>query len=205
VGVIENYHHEGLKQDFRQMAFHLTPRDQSFYTLKVDSKSLGQTLAYAKEKYSQIFPGNPFDYFFLDSFFNHQYKNDQQFGQVFGFFAVLAIFVASLGLFGLASFTAAQRTKEIGIRKVLGSSVPNIFLLLSKDFLKLVLIANLIAVPVVWLVMDKWLNTFAFRMDISGWIFIIAACSTTLIALVTVSYQSISAAMANPVRSLRYE
>jgi putative ABC transport system permease protein len=205
VGVVENYHQEGLKNDFRQTAFQLAPRDHSYYSLKVETKDLGQTLAYAREKYSQVFPGNPFDYFFLDVFFNRQYKGDQQFGQVFGFFATLAIFVASLGLFGLASFTAAQRTKEIGIRKVLGSSVPNIFLLLSKDFLKLVLIANLIAVPVVWVLMNEWLRLFAFRIDISFWIFVVAATMTTLIALATVSYQSISAAIENPVKSLRYE
>jgi putative ABC transport system permease protein len=205
VGVVENYHQEGLKNDFRQTAFHLAPRDQTYYSLKVDGKDKGQTLAYAKEKYAQVFPGNPFDYFFLDSFFNRQYKNDQQFGRVFGFFALLAIFVASLGLFGLASFTAAQRTKEIGIRKVLGSTVPNIFLLLSKDFLKLVVVANVIAVPLVWFLMDQWLSTFAFRITIGAWIFLVSATVTTLIALVTVSFQSISAAIANPVRSLRYE
>src|SRR5688572_18850322 len=162
-------------------------------------------MAYAKEKYTQAFPGNPFDYFFLDTFFNRQYKGDQQFGQIFAFFSLLAIFVASLGLFGLASFTAAQRTKEIGIRKVLGSTVPNIFLLLSKDFLKLVIVANLIAIPLVWMMMEKWLSTFAFRIDIGMWIFGIAAVITTLIALLTVSFQSVKAAVANPVNSLRYE
>jgi putative ABC transport system permease protein len=205
VGVVENYHQEGLKEDFRQTAFSLAPRDHAYYSLKVGTKDMGQTLAYAREKYAQVFPGNPFDYFFLDTFFNRQYKNEQQFGQVFGFFAVLAIFVASLGLFGLASFTAAQRTKEIGIRKVLGSTVPNIFILLSKDFLKLILVANLIAIPLVWYLMNLWLDTFAFRISIGAWIFVIAATSTTLVALITVSYQSISAAIANPVKSLRYE
>jgi len=205
VGVVENYHQEGLKTDFRQTAFQLTPRAHAYYSVKVETLDLVQTLAYAKEKYSQVFPGNPFDYFFLDTFFNRQYKGDRQFGQVFGFFAMLAIFVASLGLFGLASFTAVQRTKEIGIRKVLGSSVSNIFLLLSKDFLKLVLIANLIAVPVVWIIMNEWLSLFAFHVHITFWIFIIAAVITILIALITVSYQSISAAIANPVKSLRYE
>jgi putative ABC transport system permease protein len=152
-----------------------------------------------------VFAGNPFDYFFLDTFFNRQYKNDQQFGQVFGFFALLAIFVASLGLFGLASFTAAQRTKEIGIRKVLGSTVPNIFVLLSKDFLKLVMAANVIAIPLVWILMREWLNTFAFRIEIAGWVFALAAIITTCIALLTVTYQSAKAAVANPVDSLRYE
>ncbi|HEX8041256.1 MAG TPA: ABC transporter permease [Chryseosolibacter sp.] len=205
IGVIENYHQEGLKNDFRQTAFHLSPQAQGYYSLKVETRDIGPLLADSKEKYSRIFPGNPFDYFFLDSFFNRQYKNDLQFGQVFGFFALLAIFVASLGLFGLASFTAAQRTKEIGIRKVLGSTVSDIFLLLSRDFLKLVVAANIIAVPLVWLLMEKWLDNFAFRIEIGLWVFIFAAVVTTLIALVTVSYQSIRAALTNPVDSLRYE
>jgi putative ABC transport system permease protein len=205
VGVVENYHQEGLKNDFRQTAFSLAPDSHNYYSLKVDGAEIGQTLAYIKDKYAQIFPGNPFEYFFLDSFFNRQYKHDQQFGQVFGFFAGLAIFVASLGLFGLASFTAAQRTKEIGIRKVLGSTVPNIFLLLSRDFLKLILIANIIAIPAVWYLMNMWLEVFAFRIGISQWVFIVAAIGTTVVALVTVSYQSIRAATTNPVKSLRYE
>ncbi len=204
VGVIENYHQEGLRTDFRQTAFHLVPENHEFYSLKV-SGDLPQTIAFAREKYQSTFPGNPFDYFFLDTFFNRQYEKDEQFGQVFGFFALLAIFVAGLGLFGLASFTAAQRTKEIGIRKVLGSSVPNIFFLLSFDFLKLVIAANIIAVPLVWLLMERWLDTFAFRISIGVGMFIIAAVATLLIALLTVSYQSIRAAVANPVHSLRYE
>ena len=205
VGVVENYHQEGLKSNFRQTAFHLLPENHSYYSVKVEAKDLDQTLAYIKEKYSEQFPENPFDYFFLDTFFQRQYQTDRQFGQVFGFFALLAIFVASLGLFGLASFTASQRTKEIGIRKVLGSTVPNIFLLLSRDFLKLVIIANVIAIPLVVFFMDKWLHTFAFRINISYWIFLVSALLTLFIALITVSFQSIRAAMANPVKSLRYE
>jgi putative ABC transport system permease protein len=205
VGVVENYHQEGLKSNFRQTAFHLLPENHSYYSVKVQAKDIDQTLAYIKEKYNQQFPENPFDYFFLDTFFQRQYQTDRQFGQVFGFFALLAIFVASLGLFGLASFTASQRTKEIGIRKVLGSTVPNIFLLLSKDFLKLVVIANVIAIPLVVYFMDKWLHTFAFRITIGYWIFLVSAVLTLLIALITVSFQSIRAAMANPVKSLRYE
>jgi putative ABC transport system permease protein len=205
IGVIENYHQEGLHNDFRQTAFHLMPGYQSYYSVKAETGNIGQLITYAKDKFTQAFPGNPFDYFFLDSFFNRQYKNDRHFGQVFGFFAMLAIFVASLGLFGLASFTASQRTKEIGIRKVLGSTVPGIFLLLSKDFLTLVAIANVIAVPLVWLTMEKWLNSFAFRIDVGVWVFALAGLLTTLIALLTVSYQSAKAAIANPVNSLRYE
>lgn len=206
IGVIENYHQEGLKSDFRQTAFSYQAAPREYFTLKISSADLSQTLAFAKEKFTAAFPGNPFNYFFLDNFFTRQYQQENQFGKVFTFFAVLAIGVASLGLFGLASFTAAQRTKEIGIRKVLGSSVSSIFLLLSRDFLKLVVIANFIAIPFIWWLMDSWwLNQFAFRIDIGAWIFVLATIITTGIALFTVSYQSISAATANPVKSLRYE
>jgi putative ABC transport system permease protein len=206
VGVVDNYHQEGLKQDFRPTAFFLQGAPRSYFCIKLDTKNLSHTLTFLKEQYATVFPNNPFDYFFLDTFFNRQYKNERKFGSVFGFFAGLAIFVACLGLFGLASFTAAQRTKEIGIRKVMGSSVPNIFLLLSRDFLTLVLIGNLIAMPLIWLVMDQWwLNGFVFRISIGASVFVIAAVLTTVIALVTVSYQSLSAAMMNPVKSLRYE
>jgi putative ABC transport system permease protein len=179
---------------------------RSYFCIKLSTEKLGQTMAFLKENYASIFPNNPFDYFFLDTFFNRQYKNERQFGSVFGFFAGLAIIVACLGLFGLASFTAVQRTKEIGIRKVLGSSVPSIFLLLSKDFLRLVLIANVIAIPIIWIVMDRWwLNSFTFRIEVGAMVFIVSALLTTFIALATVSYQSIAAAMTNPVKSLRYE
>lgn len=205
VGVVENYHQEGLKQDFRPTAFRLVQDARSYFCVKLNSDDLGQTMAFLKDKYAAIFPNNPFDYFFLDTFFNRQYKNERQFVSVFGFFAGLAIFVACLGLFGLASFTASQRTKEIGIRKVLGSSVTGVFFLLSKDFLQLVLVANIIAIPLVWYLMNQWLSGFAFRIDIGIWIFIAAAVVTTFIALLTVSYQSISTATANPVKSLRYE
>ncbi len=205
VGVVENYHQEGLKQDFRPTAFRLRQDARSYFCVKLNSEDIEQTMAFLKEKYAAIFPNNPFDYFFLDTFFNLQYKNERQFGSVFGFFAGLAIFVACLGLFGLASFTASQRTKEIGIRKVLGSTVASVFFLLSKDFMKLIAIANVIAIPLVWYVMDKWLSGFAFRINMGAWIFVISAVATTLIALVTVSYHSVSAATTNPVKSLRYE
>ncbi|MGE0772845.1 MAG: ABC transporter permease [Cyclobacteriaceae bacterium] len=205
VGVVGNYHQEGLKQDFRPTAFRLQQNARSYFCVKLGANDMDQTMAYLKEKYAEVFPNNPFDYFFVDNFFNRQYKNERQFGSVFGFFALLAILIACLGLFGLASFTVAQRTKEIGIRKVMGSSVPNIFMLLSKDFLKLVLLANLFAVPVVLLVMQQWLNTFTFHISIGAMVFVVSALVTVFIALITVSYQSITAALVNPVRSLRYE
>lgn len=205
VGVVANYHQEGLRKNYDQIAFRLRPEARSYYSLKVNTEDLGQTMAFVREKYMQIFPDNPFDYFFLDTFFNNQYRSEQQFGKVFGFFASLAIFVASLGLFGLASFTASQRTKEIGIRKALGSTVSNIFLLLSKDFIRLVLIASVIAIPLIWLVMDQWLSSFAFRIHPGPGVFIVATCVSVVVAGITISYQAISAAMTNPAKVLKYE
>ena len=203
IGVVANFHQEGLRKGFDQIAFFLNPGARNYYSLKVQTANLGQTMAYVREKYNLVFPDNPFDYFFLDTFFNQQYKSEQQFGQVFGFFAFLAIFVASLGLFGLASFTATQRTKEIGIRKALGSSVLGIFFLLSKDFVKLVIISSIIAIPLVWLIMERWLSNFAFRIELGLSVFLLASFFSLIIALFTVSYQSISAALASPAEVLK--
>ncbi len=205
IGVIENYHQEGLKVDFRPMAFDLVAAPQQYFSVKVDERTIDETIEFVKTRYDALFPGNPFNYFVLDTFIQQQYKNDRQFGKIFGSFSLLAIFVASLGLFGLASFTTAKRTKEIGIRKVLGSSVPSIFVLLSKDFLKLVIVSNVIAVPLVWFSMNAWLDTFAFRIEVTLWIFVLSTVITVFISFLTVSYQSLKAALINPVKALRYE
>ena len=150
-------------------------------------------------------PGNLFDYYFLDEKFNEQYKNDQLLGKVFSFFAGFAIFVASLGLLGLSLFATLQRTKEIGVRKVLGDSVGNIFMLLSRDFILLIIIAFLVASPLAWFVMHHWLEDFAYRIRISWWIFLAAGAASVLIALCTISFQAIKAGLANPIKSLRTE
>jgi putative ABC transport system permease protein len=149
--------------------------------------------------------GVPFSYTFMDADFNKLYQAEQQTGQVFITFAVFAILIASLGLFGLVTYAAEQRTKEIGIRKVLGAKVGGIVALLGRDFVKLVAIAAVIAFPVAWLGMNYWLQGFAYRVGISWWIFAIAGLAAVLIALVTVSLQTIRAALANPIRSLRSE
>jgi putative ABC transport system permease protein len=141
----------------------------------------------------------------MDEKFNAQYKNDQLFGKVFGLFSSLAICIACLGLFGLSLFATAQRTKEVGVRKVLGASVTNIVLLLSKDFVGLVLSANLIAFPVAWWIMHNWLKDFAYRIEISWWIFAAAGLMALVVALLTISLHAIRAALANPVKSLRSE
>jgi putative ABC transport system permease protein len=147
----------------------------------------------------------PFSYRFMDDSFAQMYKSEQRAGKIALIFSVLAIFIACLGLFGLATFIAEQRTKEIGVRKVLGASVPNLVSMLSKDFLKLVAIASLIAFPVAWWAMHKWLQDFAYRIRIEWWVFVLAAFIALLIALLTVSVQAIKAAVANPIKSLRTE
>jgi len=149
--------------------------------------------------------GKPFDYSFMDEDFNKLYTTEQRTGQIFITFAVLAILIASLGLFGLATYAAEQRIKEIGIRKVLGASVGNIAGMLSKDFLKLVLISSVIAFPVAWWGMHKWLQDFAYRVSISWWVFVVAGILALFIALATISYQAIKAGLAKPVKSLRTE
>jgi putative ABC transport system permease protein len=151
------------------------------------------------------FPDDPFSYYFLDESFEQQYKEDSLFGKVFGLFASLAILIACFGLLGLSAYNILQRTKEIGIRKVMGASVNSLLFILSKDFLQLVLISFLISIPITWWVMHIWLQDFAYRINISWWVFLIAGVLAFLIALVTISFQAIKAAMANPVKSLRSE
>jgi putative ABC transport system permease protein len=150
-------------------------------------------------------PGKPFEYSFLDKDYDNLYINEKQTRSLFSIFSFLAIFIACLGLFGLASFVADRKTKEIGIRKILGASVPRIVNHLNKSFIKWVLIANLIAWPAAWYFMNKWLENFAYRIDLTWWVFVLAAALALLIALMTISFQTIKAALKNPADSLRYE
>jgi putative ABC transport system permease protein len=205
VGVVNNYHQKTLKNDYVPMLFLLNPKAGRCYSIKIEAKDAGATLAAIEKAYQSVFPGNPFEYFFLDEFFDSQYKADRHFRRIFTLFASLAIFVACLGLLGLASFATIQRTKEIGIRKILGASVNQIIYLLSKDFLKLVLLANLIAWPLAYWGIYEWLSTYAFRISINPWLFIIPSILVFIIALLTVSLQTINSAKSDPVKSLRYE
>ncbi|RYZ50623.1 MAG: FtsX-like permease family protein, partial [Sphingobacteriales bacterium] len=211
IGVVKDYHQQGLKRANDPMAFlsvygrQNELRNLNYYSLKVKATDLPATIAGVERQFAQAFPGNPFEYFFLDDFFNQQYKSDQQFGTVFGLFAGLAIFIASLGLLGLISFTVARRTREIGIRKVLGADVSTIVFLLTKDFIRLVLFSIVIAVPFAWYLMTGWLAGFAYRTSIGVGIIVIAGVLALAIALLTVSFQSVKAAFMNPVTSLRSE
>ena len=206
VGVVKDYHQQGLQKGHWPMLMRLLPGNARYFSLKLRSDdALEGQLAGIKATYDQFFPGNPFEYFFLDSFFNEQYKAEQQFGSVCSLFAVLAIFIACLGLFALATFMAKQRTKEIGIRKVLGASVLSLIKLLSKDFLKLVVVSILIATPIAWYGMSQWLQDFAYHISVPWWAFLVAGMAAILIAFLTVSFQSVKAALMNPVTSLKSE
>jgi putative ABC transport system permease protein len=171
----------------------------------MEDKNYQNVLAQIEKVWQTHFPGNPIDYFFLDRFFNRQYENDKRFGQIFAVFTVLAIFVACLGLFGLASFMTLQRTKEIGIRKALGSTSTEVIMLLSKGFIVLVLIANLIAWPLAWLIMNRWLQAFPYRIAINPLLFVIAGLGVVLIAFLSVGFQTLKAARINPATTLRSE
>jgi putative ABC transport system permease protein len=171
----------------------------------VDAANAKKTIASIQQIWNRFFPNDPFDYFFLDESFEKQYKSDLLYGKVFGMFAFLAILIACFGLLGLSAYNVLQRTKEIGVRKVLGASVQNILLLLSKDFLQLVLLAFLIAIPVGWFIMERWLQDYAYRINIGWWIFAIAGCAAFLIAFLAISLQAVKTALSNPVKSLRTE
>ena len=205
LAVTANYHHQGLQKAIDPMIFILRPNIRQFYSVKIETADVQKTIAATEKVWNKHFPADPFNYFFLDDSFNQQYKSDMLFGKVFGIFAFLAILVASFGLLGLSAYNVLQRTKEIGIRKVLGASGRSILVLLSKDFVKLILIALLLAIPAGWYIMNQWLEDFAYRIDIAWWVFAVAGAMALLIAIVTISLQAIKTVTDSPVKSLRTE
>lgn len=204
VGVLENYHQMSLNNKVAPLIFRFTT-SAKFYSMKIETDDIKGVIGALAVPWKTFFPGNPIDYFFLDQFFHKQYEKDDRFGQVFAIFTSLAIIIASLGLFGLASFMALQRTKEIGIRKVLGSTVSEIVLLLSGNFMAPILLANLIAWPLAWWVMDRWLQSFPYRITISPGVFLLAGISVVLIAFLSMSSQTVKAALMKPSETLKYE
>ena len=205
VGVVKNYHQESLKKAYEPLIFRYNDAPGGLYSIKFDPNHVSESLVKFEETWKAVFPGNPFIHYFLDDHYNQQYQADQQFGKVFGIFSSLAIFIACLGLFGLSSLTAIQRTKEIGVRKVLGASVTGILGLVSKDYVMLMLIAIVLSVPAAWWIMDAWLADFAYRISLTWWIFAIPSLVVIAIALLTVSIHTLKAARTNPAHSLRYE
>ncbi len=205
IGVVKDYHFRSLQQAIEPMTIRLEPKRVRFLSLNIAADDMPRTVAALEQQWQTLAPQRPFNYFFLDESFNQQYRAEVRFGELFVYFAGLAIFIACLGLLGLISYTIVQRTQEIGIRKVLGASESSIVRLLSKDFLALVLVAFVVAVPVAWYALDQWLADFAYRVAMPWWIFALAGLLATLIAMLTVSFQSVRAATANPVDSLRSE
>lgn len=208
-GVIKDYYHFGLKSPLLPMVIRYE-KDVSNLLVKLDASAASvsgfeSSMAQIKSEWSRIFPKSTFNYTFLDQKFEAQYKEDKAFGSAFQAFTILAILIASMGLFGLTSYTVVQRKKEIGIRKVNGATIVQILRLLNKDFVKWIGFAFIIAVPISWVAMQKWLEGFAYKTEMSWWIFVIAGLAALIIALITVSWQSLRAAIANPVDALRDE
>lgn len=205
VGVVNDYHQVSLKKAMDPTLFYCSDYYGEFYSFRVQTENLAKTVDHIRSSWEKAFPGNPFEYFFLDDYFNKQYENERKFGKLFTTFALLAMIVGCLGLFGLSAYTATQRTKEIGIRKALGSTDNGIFVLLSKEYVKLVFLSILISVPLVWLGMTRWIETFPYRTTISPFVFVLAGVIVLFVSLLTVSFQTVKAARTNPVDSLRYE
>jgi len=206
IGVVKDFHFRPLRFPIEPFILRFRPKEFYFTALvKINPAQINRTLAQLSGLYAKYEPVQPFTYGFVNQDLERQYGSEQRTTSIFLSFSALAILISCLGLLGLAAFTAEARTKEIGIRNVLGASVTSIVRLLSKDFLKLVLIAFLVAVPIAWYVMHQWLQDYAYKIDLHWWIFVLAGLLTLLVALFTVSYQAIKAAIANPVKSLRSE
>lgn len=206
VGVVNDFHIYSLQHKIEPLVLQMpTPADKDNLYVRVQPAKITEALAYIQSVYRTFDPASTLDFHFLDQNFSQQYQAEQKQGEVLLTFTVLAVLIACLGLFGLAAFTAEQRTKEIGVRKVLGASVASIVTLLSKDFLKPVLLAIMIATPLAWYAMHEWLQSFAYKIDLTWWVFALAGLLAIVIALLTVSFQSIKAALTNPVKSLRSE
>lgn len=205
LGVLKDYHWSSLKTEHQPWLFKADTISHRNFSVLLSGRDVHQTVAAVEEKYKEAFPGNPFDYFFLDDFFNNQYKGERQFASIFSLFAMLAIVIACLGLWGLAAFTTTQKLKEIGIRKVLGASVYSIMSLLSWQFFKLVLMATVIAIPLMWYGVDWWLSGFAFRIGLEWDLFVVPVIILAALALGTVSTQILRGASINPARILRSE
>jgi len=204
VGVVEDFNFESLKDQIAPMVIS-TGQDWRVAVIRLKPGHLRSTVDNIGKIYANAAPGFPFEYNFLDEQFNQHYKDEIRQGTILSIFSAIAIFIACLGLFGLASYTAVKRTKEIGVRKVLGSSVQNIVILLSKDLLKPVLLGTVMVIPIGYFIMIKWLQGFAYRISIHWWMFAVSALAAILIAMITVSSQAVKAALASPVKSLKTE
>jgi putative ABC transport system permease protein len=205
IGVVPDFHQRSFHHGIEPLIFVPTYSPGNLLSLKINSNNISQTLDQVHAIYLRLFPGNTFEYNFLDDAFAKLYLSEIRFGNILSFFTILTILIASLGLFGLASYTTVLRKKEVGVRKVLGANSFQVVTLLNIEFIRLILVAILIAVPIAWYVIQIWLENFALKIEIEWWVFALAALIALSIALVTISFHSIKAALANPVDSLRDE
>jgi putative ABC transport system permease protein len=205
IGVVEDFHFESFHHEVKPILFMFNRWRPSYLAVRLRPGNVAEGIAAIQKLWKEFVPNVPLQYSFLDQDYQKLYDGERRVAQIFLVFSLLAIVIACLGLFGLASFMAEQRTKEIGVRKVLGATVSGIVGLLSKDFVKLVIVAFAVATPLAYFAMQRWLQDFAYRIDIGWWVFALAGGIALVIALLTVSYQAIKAALANPVESLRYE
>ncbi|HMC86517.1 MAG TPA: FtsX-like permease family protein, partial [Chitinophagaceae bacterium] len=208
VGVVKDFHFESMHQPIAAMILVMLPPGQNYFnnlSVKIAGNNVAEALSHIENTWKKFVPESPYQSAFLDERFDALYKSEQKQGNIFTVFAFIAILIACLGLFGLSAFSISQRIKEIGVRKVLGATTGSIVALLSKEFLKLVAIAAVIAFPVAWYAMHNWLLDFAYRINMPWWIFILAAIIAAAVALFTISFQAVKAALSNPVKSLRSE
>jgi putative ABC transport system permease protein len=205
IGVIKDFHQESLRNDLVPLIYMITSKGGPFLALKIDTRNTAQTLEWIEQMWSDLEPNRNMEYYFMDDYYDRLYKNEKSMGSIFMIFSIIIIIIASMGLFGLVSFIIFQRTKEIGIRRVNGAKTYQVVSMLNRGFAKWVAIAFVIACPVAWYAMSKWLENFAYRTELNWWIFVLAGLIAMGIALLTVSLQSWRAATRNPVESLRYE
>jgi putative ABC transport system permease protein len=205
VGVVQDFHFTSLHQEIEPLILTVRPDEFYYLSVRIRPDDVAGALGFLEDTWRQFSPTHPFTYTFLDADFERLYQTEQKLGQIFGLFAGLALAVACLGLFGLAAFMAEQRTKEIGIRKVMGATVSNVVVLLSRDFARLVVVAFVLAAPLAYLAADRWLADFAYRVDLGWAVFALAGVGALLVALLTVGYQALKVALADPVHALRYE
>lgn len=205
IGVVKDFHFESLHQPIIPLVFFQRKQSYNDLSVKIAGNQVTQGIEHIEKVWKEFLPKRPFSYQFVSDDYRRLYEEEQKQSQLFTMFSGLAIFIACLGLFGLATFNTLQRVKEIGIRKVLGASVPSILGLLSKEIVILILVANLIAWPLAWYFMDQWLDSFAYHIDMNLGIYMLSAVAAVVLALVTVSSQTIKAALTNPSSTLRYE
>jgi putative ABC transport system permease protein len=209
IGIVKDFHYESFHKPVKPLEMTMLHGaclwPESYLSVRIRTGDVRGTMAHIRKAWDEVMAGTPFEFSFLDAIYDAQYRNEERTGRVFTIFTFFALFVACLGLLGLASFAAEQRTKEIGIRKVLGASVPGIILLMSREFTRWVLLSNIVAWPVAYFLMHRWLQSFAYRSEIGFLAFIFSGLIALGVALLTVSFQAIKAAAANPVDSLRYE